>query len=146
MRPYKMAENLGGRPTKLDEEMIIRVTDAVRRVLVTRHVAGLCKISHDTIYEWFKRAKRDRSEGLIDTIHIKFSDAYKAALSEKVNEYIECISTCQKNWQANAWLLERCFREDFGADAGVIQDLIASQAKIEEMLVKYTDPSSMDKS
>lgn len=139
-----MAKDVGGRPTKLNEAMIESLVAAVKRVLVTRHVAGLCGISHETIYAWFRQAKEDNTNGLTDTLHVRFSDAYKEALSEKVSEYILTIADRKTNWQANAWLLERCFREDFGQDAGIIADLAEKQNKLEALLTNKVEGASND--
>jgi hypothetical protein len=133
-----MEKDVGGRPSKLDDAMIEKVVDAVKRVLVLRHVAGLCKIHFTSIYNWLEQAQADLKENQ-DTIHVRFFYALKNAQAEKVQEMLDAIATRVNNWQANAWILERCFREDFGSDAGVIQELLDKQGNLESLLTRYLE-------
>jgi len=43
----------------------------------------------------------------------------------KVSEIMRLIFNGTKNWQANAWILEKCFAEEFGAEAPAYKDLLA---------------------
>jgi len=54
--------------------------------------------------------------------------------ADEITIMVAEIKAKVKNWQAIAWLLERCFREDFGADAGVIQILLEKAEKMEQSL------------
>lgn len=126
---------VAGRPTKLTQEMHDKIVENVKKVFVLRHVAGLSEINVDSIYEWLNRAKEDRKSG-IETIYTKFSDALKKAQAEAVQFLVGEICIRPNNWQANAWILERCFRKDFSSNAAEIEfrerlDAIEKGIKVE---------------
>jgi hypothetical protein len=124
----------GGRPPILDEEFIEEFVEAMHKVLVITHAAGMCMIHRDTVYKWIAQAKDDLANGIKDTLHVKFFYRLKKAQSDKIFEFVGNIAKRLKNWQANAWLLERCFREDFGVEAGNMEEFVKIAQRLQREL------------
>ncbi len=70
------------------------------------------------------------------TIYAQLTDDYYHALSDIVAESITDIRQCPKNYQALTWLLERCFRKDFGNDSELIGEILSNFEKIAEFMEK----------
>lgn len=62
----------------------------------------------------------------------QFYIAVRKKQAEKISKLLHQIEMCPKNWQALAWKLEKCFREDFGQEAEMYKDLLDSYKKLFE--------------
>lgn len=114
---------VNGRPTKFNPERCAAIIDAVSKYSpysIAAEANGICR---DTLYEWLKIARTDKAAGL-DTEYVRFSDALKRVEMDKMHQLCANVEAGVDRWQSNAWLLERRWREHFGADAGVIQELM----------------------
>ncbi len=120
-----------GRPTDFCDEMQAKIIEGIEKVMVMRQVANYAGIGHASIYNWLNDGKKDIENGLVSSPKALFVYAVKEAQSKKIAELLEKIKS-DKSWMAHAWILERCFRKDFGKDAGVILDLVAKCDKLEE--------------
>lgn len=130
--------NAGGRPTKFTPELTEMIIDAIDKVIVLKHVAGLCEIHVTSLYNWLEQGKQDVIAGNW-TDHAQFFYAVKGAQGKKIRQMLDKIAAGSKNWQAQAWILERCFRDEFGVDAGVIQELLAKCEKLENDFKRMND-------
>jgi hypothetical protein len=115
--------NSPGRPTELTKEVHARLIEAVSHVIIPSQVAAYARVPRTTLLEWLQRGEKD-SSAHIDSIYAQFSSDFIQAQSEIVKETIAFLRSCPKNYQALIWLLERCFRKDFGSDSEEIKELI----------------------
>lgn len=119
----------------LTPEIQAKLIDAISRVLVYTQATALANIKKSTFKTWMAKGTKDEEEDL-DTEYSRLSMAIKHARALKVEELLRDIAEGKNRWQSSAWMLERCFREDFGSDAGVIEDI---KKKI-EVLEKIIEP------
>lgn len=128
----------GGRPPKFGEELTVKILEGIEKVLVMRQVAGHAGVTYQSIYNWLEQGKKDIQDNNW-TEFSKFFYAVKGAQSAEVQKLVKEIKARVPGWQANAWLLERCFREDFGQEAGIIQELLAQCEKIEQAFKRFNE-------
>lgn len=122
-----------GQPTKFNPERCNAIIDAVSRyipITLAVEANGICR---DTYYEWLKIAKEDKAMGKKNE-YTMFSDNIKRVEMEKIAYLCSNVEAGANRWQSNAWLLERRWREHFGADAGIIQEL---QAMFNDLKAKF---------
>lgn len=130
---YIKYESKMGAPSKLTPEIIAEFSKAISEVLVIRQAAGLIGVSHATIYNWINKGEEDSKKDLSnDFVHFFYT--VKVAQAREVRKLIADVRERPTGWQACAWLLERCFREDFGQDNEKIRELLEKQDKFEKML------------
>ena len=91
-----------GRPSKLDEHIIVNIEMLARIGLSEKaicHSVGISPVTMDSWQsknpEFLNRLKKAREHG-------------KAVLLNSI------LGHAQRHWQAAAWLLELCFPEEFG--------------------------------
>lgn len=126
-------KNPPGQPTKFNPERCARIIDAVSKYAPYSIACEANGIHRDTLYEWLKIA-RDHKAKDIESDYTRFSDALKEVEMKKILQLCSNVEAGVDRWQSNAWLLERRWREHFGADAGIIQDL---QNMFNELKAKF---------
>jgi len=126
--------NVGGRPTTLTEALAELIVADVRKYLSLAHAAEANGIPRSTLATWMSHGNKDYENG-IDTIFSKFTKSIKSARAEFVHDSIHIINTGDKNWQSNAWLLERCCAEDFGKDSELYKQLLEDYKMLIQSLV-----------
>jgi hypothetical protein len=105
--------------TKITEELIAAIAQAVRRDMPNIEACALFRIGESTFYTWKTAGEKDIEAG-IDSLYACFVKAIKAAESEAIEESLAMIRSASKegkNWQARAWILERCYRKRFAQNA-----------------------------
>lgn len=102
-----------GHPTYLDEKLIEKIVDNVPRVFIMKHVAQLSDIPYQSLFHWMTRAKKEIKEGITDTIYVKLYLAYNKKRSEALQEKLDKLAECPKNYGAIVWILEHCYKEEF---------------------------------
>lgn len=127
-----------GQPTKFCPEMVNKILEGIEAVLVLRQVAGYAEIHFTSLYNWLNDGKEDVLKGIWSE-KARFFYAVKNAQAIEIKKLMLNIKKAIPNWQSQAWLLERCFREDFGQDAGIIQDLLAKCEKLEQDFKRFND-------
>ncbi len=130
----KDKKNLGGRPTTLTEELAAAIISDVREYLSLYHAAESNLIPRTTVATWMSHGNKDLEDGK-DNIFTRFTNGIKKARAEFVQETIRTLKCAPKNWQANAWLLERCCAEDFGKDAELYKQLLEDYKMLMQSLV-----------
>jgi hypothetical protein len=95
-----------GRPTKLTDAVTKTITDAIAKGLTYEAAADLAGITRETFNQWMKDG-RPRFKA--------FSDAVRQANAQARIQLIEKIGKAD-DWRAAAWILERRFREEYGAN------------------------------
>jgi hypothetical protein len=118
-----LSPNPPGFHTKLTQEKIEKLISAVPEVIVQNQVAYRAGVTKQALSDWLKQGTRDLNEGNINTIFAQLSDRYHKARTEIVRDSLEKIQSGTDNYKALCWILEKCFREDFGAESEDIREL-----------------------
>ena len=113
-----------GRQSTLEQGKYEEVLSAVSQVLIQRHVAALAKVPESTLITWLTRGRNDQ-ENDIESVYASFSRDYHSERAKVIRDKLEIISRDPENRAGNCWILERCFREDFGKDSEEIRELRA---------------------
>lgn len=125
-----------GHPLTYKEDVHFKkLVDGVKIALTLNKTAELCMLAPSTFKDWVLQGRKDLSMGL-DTPLAKLSANIRAEQSKKAINLMNEIQESPERWQALAWILERCFREDFGADAGIIQELKEKFEELERKMEK----------
>jgi len=97
--------------TKLNDEIIERICEYVTLGLSYKDASEACDITERTFYNWKKRGENAKSGK-----HYDFLDKLKLASSKSKVYHLNKIREAGDKgvWQANAWILERRFPEEFG--------------------------------
>jgi hypothetical protein len=122
-----------GRPLGLTPEIAKEVIAMIGNGVpyaVAIEAAGFCE---KTIYNWLSYGIRDRNEGK-DTIFVEFLQSIKRVEASFINELLGRVKEGVDRWQSCAWILERRYRQHFGVDAGIIQELMESFKQLEAKL------------
>lgn len=116
-------KNVGGRPTKYSDELTAALAQGIGKGIPYALVAIKNGIHPDTLNDWMHKGLDDIKEGK-DTVLSRFSVAIKATEFNKIDNLLDKVIIGDKGWQGSAWTLERRWREHFGADAGIIQEIM----------------------
>lgn len=119
-----------GRPSKFTPERRSAIIDAISHRIPYEYAALANGICEETLYEWLRIAKTHRNEG-IDSDYTQFSEAIKRAEMQRMREHSDMIAAKPKNWQADAWLLERRWPKHYGSNAQV-NELNQRLSRLEE--------------
>ena len=111
-----------GRPPELNSDLYQRLLDAVPKVIIQRHVAASCGVHEDVFARWLKRGTEEHREG-INSIYAQFRMDYHDARTKVVREKLEIITNNPELRAGNSWILEKCFREDFGKESEEMREL-----------------------
>jgi hypothetical protein len=112
--------SLGGRPPKYTPERLNGILTAISKRVPYELAAEGNGICEDTLYDWINTGKRDRAAG-IDSVLAKFSEDIKNTEMKRVIYHLESIDEKPKNWQADAWILERRWWKHFSSSAPVVE-------------------------
>ncbi len=110
-----------GRPSKFTpERRAAIINDIVNRIpyQLAAEANGICE---STLYDWLNTAKVHQMEG-IDSDFTEFSESIKKAERNKIKEHTSIIASRPKQWQADAWILERRWPKYFGTNI-LLQEL-----------------------
>jgi hypothetical protein len=114
----------GGRKTVLTPEIQTVIVEAARKGTPITFLGPLAGVRRATVFDWVKKGQR-----VDNPPYTAFADALKAAQSAFVAERVAKIAA-QTAWQADAWLLERMFRAEFGSDK---TELLALKKELREL-------------
>lgn len=120
----KRQPNPVGRPPKIDETLVNRVVESLLKCHTQKSAAVNAGISEKTFYNYIEKANEIRyleendpdSLPLTpwDHLYLTFLEAIEAAESEVQNKLLGRIDKAGLDkWQANAWILERRWPEEF---------------------------------
>jgi hypothetical protein len=116
-------------PSKFTPERTAAIVHAIARRVPYEYAAEANGICEDTLYEWLRRGRKDRAEGK-DSDHAKFLENVKRAEMQRICEHMDIISDRPRQWQADAWILERRWNKHFGTNS-LIGELEGRLNKIE---------------
>ena len=121
---------------KYCEQIVKDIVEAIEKGLSNNATCDYVGISKETFYKWIKD-------------HSDFSDQVKRAQSEKKIDLLEKIKTIgEKNWQALAWILERCYPDEFGVKVRQITsegDKINTWQELEDAVGREMEEEEKDK-
>lgn len=123
-----------GRPWSYDKKIHHQdIIEALPGVMTLNMTARMARIPPATFKEWIKQGDEDYRNHLGTDLAQLSADVRKLQAIE-AKKLLDVMKEMPKGWQAMAWLLERCFREDFGQDNEVIAEL---KATFEELKLKF---------
>lgn len=98
-------------PAKIDN-----LITAVSLGMSVKRACDYAGIEQNTVYSYIHRAEEDERDGKADSVYIGFSKRLKEAKAKCQAVNLARIAEASKNgaWQASAWVLERCFPDEFG--------------------------------
>lgn len=105
-----------GRPSKFTPERRAAIIDAIAHRIPYEYAAEANGICEATLYDWLKTARVHHTQG-IDSDYTKFSEAIKRVEMTRIREHSDMIAAKPKNWQADAWMLERRWHKHYGPNA-----------------------------
>jgi len=116
-----------GRPSKLTDELIEKVSQAIRNGAYIETAMKFVGVHVDQFYEWNKRAVKEIKERmeseLLDIkrenkyeIYVRFHEAIQKAMAESEMFDLNVITKAARDghWQASAWRLERKYPKRYG--------------------------------
>lgn len=131
-----MYSNGPGHPCEYNAKDHAKIVEQFRHTIVLSNVAGVVERDKDTIKRWLAKGKADIDAGVCSEIAQFYIDT-KKALAENIRKLEERLLNGEVNgWQRIAWYLERCARQDYGHDAGVIEDILEEFKEIKKQLGK----------
>lgn len=114
-----------GRPSKICPEARQKILDAIGRNCPYQQAAHLGKIHESTLYRWLNQGEKDQKDGII-TEYSLFREDLNEIEAKKVQDHLDVLNSCgPEKWQARAWVLERRWRSQFGADAAQLAEFLA---------------------
>lgn len=107
-----------GRKPKLTPELEKEFCAYVASGLTKKGAADAVCISETALYDWINRGQADKDKGK-STIYSQFLESVKKAEAKFKLTHIKNIKGAADEgaWQASAWLLERCYRDEYGRAA-----------------------------
>lgn len=99
---------------KLTPEIRDEFCGYVAKGLTKKGAADAVCISESSLYSWLDRGQKDKESGK-DTMYSEFLESVKKAEAEFKTTHIHTIERASvDDWKAAAWLLERCYRNEYG--------------------------------
>ena len=141
------ANGLGGRPSKLDDQTMKRLSQGLKIGLSQKKAAVYAGISETTFYRWRQRAFEidDACNGNPDLIKNaddlelwEFWESIKKARVEGEISHLAVITDAANNgvWQASAWFLERSNPKEWGKRSA--EEIEGSKKKAITFNIKYS--------
>lgn len=116
-------KNLVGHPLSYKKPIHFKpILEAIPKVLSLNATAKFCKIPQSTFKDWINSGEKDLKLGIKSEL-AELSAHVRSVQLQEAAELIARIKEMPKSWMALAWLLERCFREDYGQEAGIISEI-----------------------
>jgi len=112
-----------GRRTLLDDQVLERISNALRNGAYIHHACEASGISTSTYHNWLERGRNERDRqnaGLkpdtAEAPYLEFLEAIEKAQAEGALDLLGEIANHARNgtWQAAAWILERKFPRQWG--------------------------------
>jgi transposase len=102
-----------GRPSKYSATVAQEIADAIREGSTQDDAARLAGISRKTFYEWMNQESKRDFRDMVEKAHADFKKTQIKSI-RAAGFKVMPDGTLHGSWQANAWLLERKYPEDFG--------------------------------
>lgn len=115
----------------LNEEQKANLLHWVHEDLLISNCARHIGITTGRLVRLLERGCEDLDAGR-DSEYAQLYQSVRKKQAEKISKLLYQIELCHKNWQALAWKLEKCFREEFGAEAPEFKELLEQYIKLRE--------------
>lgn len=104
---------------KLTAQLQEEICGYIAAGITKRGAAAAVGIDESSFFIWMQKAEeaiRESKSGKNDLIYINFFKAVKKAETAFKLTHIKNIKNAadEGQWQASAWLLERCYRDEYG--------------------------------
>lgn len=113
-----------GRPSKLTEEVAQRILQAIPEVFVLPQIAALSRVPKTTLVSWLEHGRADLEKN-IDSDYAEFSCDFEQVRAQAVRDLLYSMQMDGDRHKVNTWILEKCFREDFGKESEEMRELRA---------------------
>ncbi len=126
--------NKPGQPSPLftlTPETYKKIVDQVAKDLSLSNAARIARVVPKTLCNWMERGLSDINENK-ESVFAQFFLDVKDAQGRKISMLLSKIEKGKRNWQALAWILEKCCAEDFGKDSEVYKQLLDDYKKLLE--------------
>lgn len=123
-----------GRPTTFTQEKAVLIIDRVRTHLSISGAADKARVHPQTVFNWLKYGEADKLSEKC-TEFSQFFDDVREARADKVAECMDEIAKMPKQWQAVAWLLEKCCAEEFGKESELYKQLLEDYKMLMQSIV-----------
>lgn len=102
------------RPPKLTPELSEQICKYIAAGLTKKGAASAACISDSSLYLWLEKGEKDKARGK-STVYSEFLDSLKRAEGAfKLGRIKTIQQAAADDWKAAAWLLERCYRDEYG--------------------------------
>lgn len=134
---------------ELTPALVIEAVKHMRGVLSLKHTAWLLKRPQTTLDTWDKRGKEAMEQGVTPTsdhpraIHVDFHLKIREAQAECALEMLGNIRAAIPGWQANAWLLERVFREEFNMHGDLEKRIGDKVEYLRDQIARLMSPNAV---
>lgn len=98
-----------GRPSKLTKAIADRIVEDLAIGMFLEEAAEDAGVDRVTVWRWMQRGERERTGP-----YAEFRNAVKRANGTAKRHALRDIRLRKPNWQAQAWFLERRFRDTWG--------------------------------
>jgi hypothetical protein len=127
----------GGRPPKYTPERLKGILESISHRIPYELAAEANGISEVTLYDWINTGRADSDNG-IDSVLAQFSKDIKRIEEKRMYGHLNKLKKNVKNWQADAWILERRWHKYFGSSVP-LKELDERIKKMEAMASKDKD-------
>ncbi len=119
-----------GCPPKYTPERLKGILNSISLRIPYELAAEANGIRESTLYAWINQGKNEKDQEL-DTPLAKFSEDIKKLEQKRMATHLKKIRANVKNWQADAWILERRWSKYFSSNA-LLKEQEERLSKLEE--------------
>lgn len=133
--PELVPKGPGGQPTKLTPDLQSKLINALKLGMYIRQACEFVGISAFTYHHWLKQAAKGRK------LYVEFKVAADNAAAVAEGSALQTVRAAGDNWQANAWFLERRFRDRWARtrdNSGVAETPVQKQ-----LVVRFAKPGEV---
>jgi hypothetical protein len=124
---------------ELREDQIPKIVEGFEFTFVLNRAAGWASVSRYHLKKWLHMGANDLDEGKHDTIYAQLFTQVGISLSNKAKEFLSKLQKCPRNAGALQWLLEKCFKNDYGTDSDEMKEMIDLYEKLLESYKRLAD-------
>jgi hypothetical protein len=132
-------ESKAHRPViEMREDQVDVIVEGFATTFALRRAAGWAMVSPYHLKKWLEQGENDTEKG-IESLYAQLFSKVGKALSDRAREFLEKLQGCPKNGTCLQWLLEKCFKNDYGSDTEEMKELIDLYSKLLESYKRLAD-------
>ena len=131
--------------TKFSDAVTEVLCTALRKNMPIKFACDYALVSERIFFNWMEDGIRDIEAGLC-TEKSQFFQSIRKAQADAVKEGLERIQTAAndpKIWTAQAWLMERVHRKQFGVNADIYEEMDKRLTEIERRQQQNSLPDAL---